>query len=142
MSDADHSHQGEAPGADDVGSVSDEAAKLFGALSGWARTHGTDFGHGVADFAAGAAHAAQEANEHIATGSAECTLCPLCRAVHVVRELSPEVKSHLAVAGASLMQAVAALMATAVPDDRKRDDGVEHIDLDGDPDEDWPEDFA
>ncbi|KQY63927.1 MULTISPECIES: hypothetical protein [unclassified Nocardioides] len=137
MTDGDDTRPGSTPGPDDVGSVADEAAKLFGALSGWARTHGADLGAGVGDLAGAAAHAAHDVNEHLATGAAECTYCPICRAVHVVRELSPEVKNHLAVAGASLMHAAAALMASAVPDDaKKRDDGVEHIDLDAD----WPED--
>ena len=43
----------------DIGSVAEEAAKLFGALSGWAREHGSE--------------------EHIATGAPECTYCPVCR---------------------------------------------------------------
>ena len=38
------------------------------------------------------AAAARDANEHIATGGAECTYCPICRTVHVVRQASPEVR--------------------------------------------------
>lgn len=126
------------PGPDDIGSVAEEAAKLFGALSGWAKDQGTDLGHGLADAAAGAAHAAHDVNEHIATGSAECTWCPVCRTVHLVRELSPEVRSHLASAGANLMQAAAALMATAAPDqgrDAGNGEDLEKIDLD----DEWPD---
>jgi hypothetical protein len=126
-------------GPADIGSVGEEAAKLFGALSDWAKGQGSDLGHGAADAAAGAADAFRNVSEHVATGSADCTYCPICRVVHVVRETSPEVRTHLAVAGASLMQAAAALLASAVPDDTTssaHDEGVEHIDLD----DEWPED--
>ena len=107
------SRDGTAGGPDEqVGSVADEAAKLFGALSDWAR--------GVDD--------------HIATGAEECTYCPICRTVHVVRQASPEVRTHLAMAAASLMQAAAGILAAASSDgsrtDGARRDGVEHIDLD------------
>jgi hypothetical protein len=101
-----------------VGNVADEAAKLFGALSDWAR----------------------DANDHIATGAEECTYCPLCRTVHVVRLASPEVRTHLALAAANLMQAAAGMLAAASQDgsqgDSGRGEGVEHIDLD---EGDWPE---
>lgn len=130
------------PGPDDVGSVAEEAAKLLGAFSGWAKDQGHDLGNGLGDLAAGAQRAAHDVDEHLATGSDECTYCPICRTVHVIRELSPEVKHHLASASASLMQAAAALMATAVPDeskradpthpDRRSADDIEHIDLEGD----------
>lgn len=128
-----------APGANDaVGSVAEEAAKLLGALSGWAREQNENLGASVSGLADGAAKAAHDVNEHLATGTAECTWCPVCRAVHTVRELSPEVKEHLAVAGANLMQAAAALLATAVPDQHRErsSEDIEHIDLDTD----WPED--
>ena len=124
------------PGREEIGSVSDEAVKLLGALSGWARQHGSDMGHGAADAASAAAEAMREVNEHLATGAAECRYCPICRVVHVVRDSSPEVRSHLAVAGVSLMQAAAALLATQIPEDKPapRED-LEHIDLD----DEWPE---
>ncbi len=104
---------------DDVGSVADEAIKLLGALSDWAKdtTHGID--------------------AHLATGAQECTVCPICRTVHAVRELSPEVKTQLATAATSLLNAAAGLLATSVPDQGGRS-GVEHIDLDDDAAE-WPE---
>ena len=125
---------------EDVGSVADEAAKLFGALSDWARDHGSDLGNGLSGLASHAAATAREVDEHLATGSAECTWCPVCRTVHVVRQASPEVRAHLAVAAASLMQAAAGLLAPAVPDDPRRaaarGEGVERIDLD----DEWPED--
>ncbi len=124
-----------------LGSVSEEALKLVGALSDWAREHGSDLGTGLSGLADHAAAAARGADEHLATGAPECTWCPVCRAVHVVRQTSPEVRAHLAVAASSLLQAAAGLLATAVPeDDRDPTTGVEHIDLeDEDIDRgDWP----
>lgn len=119
---------------DPVGSVGEEAAKLLGALSEWARDHGDDLGDGLSGLAGQAAASAREINDHLATGSAECTYCPVCRAVHVIRETSPEVKAHLTSAASSLLQAAAAMLETQVP----REDGapgergaqVERIDLD------------
>jgi hypothetical protein len=123
-------------GNEDVGSVAEEAAKLLGALSGWAKTHGGDLGHGLSDLASAAIH---DVDEHVATGAPECRYCPVCRVVHAVRDVSPEVRSHLMTAGASLVQAAAALMATAVEAEKDRGSGgVERIDLD----DEWPEDPA
>ena len=105
----------------EVGSVADEAAKLLGALSDWAKD------------------AAHDVDRHIATGAEECTYCPVCRTVHAVRELSPEVKAQLATAATTFLQAAAGLMASAARDQQARQGGVEHIDLDGlDDDTDWP----
>jgi hypothetical protein len=69
---------------------------------------------------------------HLATGE-DSRNCPLCRAVQVYRAASPEVREHLSSAAASLAQAVAAALATTVPDGRRS--GVERIDLT----EDWPD---
>ena len=128
----------------EVGSLGEEAAKLLGALSGWAREHAGDAGDQLSGLAAQAAASAHDLNDHLATGSAECTVCPLCRTVHAARQLGPEVTSHLSAAMASLVQAAAALMATAEQHATTTDhagrpaaratDGVEHIDLD----EGWP----
>jgi hypothetical protein len=124
----------DASDAPEVGSLAEEAAKLFGALSGWARDHAGEASDSLSGLASQAASAAHGVGEHLATGSAECTVCPLCRTVHAVRQLSPEVKAHLSVAAGSLAQAAAAILATHhdAPD---RDD-VEHIALD----DEWPED--
>jgi hypothetical protein len=116
------SDQGSAGGQDRIGSAAEEAAKLFGALSGWA----SDLSHNV--------------DTHLDTGAAECTYCPICRTVHVFREASPEIKGHLASAAASLMQAAAGVLAAAASSANaatERSTGVENIDLDGDGD--WPE---
>lgn len=128
---------------EDVGSVGQEAAKLFGALSDWARDHGTDLA-GVTEHASAAA---RDLGEHIDTGAAECAYCPICRTVHLVRQASPEVREQLTVAAASLMQAAAGLLAAAARSgEPRRPGGVERIDLDqgddpdGSPDGAWPED--
>ena len=118
---------------DQVGSAAEEAAKLLGAVSEWAREHGSDVGTafgGLADQVSAAAH---DVDEHLATGE-DCRYCPLCRAVQVYRSASPEVREHLATAVTSLAQAATALLATAVP--QQRGTGVERIDLT----DDWPDD--
>jgi hypothetical protein len=115
-----------------VGSVAEEAAKLFGALSGWAREHGGG-ASAMADQFAG--NVSEELHEHLATGSPECAWCPVCRTVAAIRQTSPEVRAHLAGAASSLMLAVSAMMATHPP---ARDGTVERIDLDDDVD--WTED--
>ena len=120
----------DAADAHEVGSLGDEAAKLLGALSGWAREHASEASDGFSSLAAHAAASAHDLNEHLATGSPECTVCPVCRTVHAVRQLSPEVKAHLTTAITSLAQAAAAIMAT--PEPRAADAGIEHIDLDDD----------
>lgn len=112
-----------------VGSVAEEAAKLLGALSGWAREHG-DGVSAMAD------SMTQDLHDHLATGSPECAWCPICRTVATIRQTSPEVRAHLANAASSLMMAVSGMMASA---SAGRDGTVERIDLDADSD-DWPED--
>lgn len=107
-------------GEPEVGTLAEEAAKLLGVLGGWAKD------------------AAQEAEEHLATGAPECSYCPVCRAVHAVRDLNPEVRAHLASAATSALQALAGLAAaTTGPGRSAAAGGVEHIDLDEDGD--WPE---
>lgn len=125
---------------EDVGSVGEEAAKLFGALSDWASDHGPELSHGLSGLAGQAAAAARGVGEHVDTGAAECAYCPVCRTVHALRQASPEVRDHLAVAAGSLLQAAAGVLAaTARGGDPGRRGDVERIDLDGDDDE-WPED--
>lgn len=102
---------------DDVGSVAEEAAKLLGALTGWAKDTAQDVNHA--------------AGEHLATGAPECTYCPICRTVHAVRQLSPEVRDQLGTAATALLQAASGLIAAATQDTAARP-GVEHIDLDDD----------
>lgn len=122
----------------EVGSLGDEAAKLFGALSTWARDQQGDLGEGLSGSAERAGEAWADLNEHLATGAPECTVCPICRVVHAVRETSPEVRAHLTTAAAALLQAAAGVLATAAPDESRaaaaRGAGVEHIDVEND----WP----
>lgn len=116
----------------------DEATKLFGALSGWAREHAETVGEDLAGLGEHASSAAAEVDEHLSTGAPECIYCPMCRTVHAVRQLSPEVRTHLTVAVTSLAQAATALLSTTPPDPAagRRPTVVERIGLD----DDWPED--
>jgi hypothetical protein len=106
----------------EVGGVGEEAAKLFGVLADWARDHGPS----LAGFP-------ENLDEHLATGAPECTYCPICRTVHVLREAGPEVRQHLAIAAASLMQAAAGVLNAASADPQHgagKPEGVQKIDLD------------
>jgi len=125
----------------EVGSLAEEATKLLGALNDWARDQGGGLGESVSGLSEHAVAAAHDLNSHLATGSAECTVCPVCRTVHAVRQLSPEVKAHLTSAAASLVHAAAGILATAAPAPSSDRGGVEHIDLD-DTAEDWPEETS
>ena len=120
----------DAGGEPEVGSLGEEAARLMDALAGWARQQGGEVGEGVHGLADAAARAVHDVDEHLATGAPECTYCPVCRVVHVVRSTSPEVRAHLSVAASSLLQAAAGLLATQAPADGQRESGVERIGLD------------
>ena len=124
----------ESEGGPEVGGVGEEAAKLFGALADWARDHGPPFaGAHLGDWPG-------NLDEHLATGAPECTYCPICRTVHVLREAGPEVRQNLAIAAASLMQAAAGVLNAASADPHHgagKPEGVQKIDLD---EGDWPED--
>lgn len=122
-----HDHVG-----DPLGSAAEEAARLFAAVSGWARDQAADVG------------------EHLATDAAECTYCPICRTVHLLREVTPEVREHLSTAASSLFQAALGLVAAAssaaaasgrasTSPGAARATTVEHIDLDADLDADSEE---
>ena len=141
MSDAEGPEGRPGPGAHEhaagphepVGSVGEEAAKLLGALSEWARDQGTDYAGTAAGAANSFAQTVHEVNEHIATGSADCRYCPVCQVIHVVRQTSPEVRAHLSVAASSLMHAAAGLLATHT-NGQSTSSPVEKIDLDDDTD--------
>jgi len=119
MSQDDDPSTDDSAATDSVGSVAEEAAKLLGALSGWAKD------------------AVPDLETHLDTGAAECTVCPICRTVHLVRELRPEVKEQLATAATAALQALSGLLAAATPEGRSPSSGVEHIDLDDTGD--WPD---
>ena len=120
----------------EVGSVGEEAMRLLGVFADLAKQHSGDAAGGLGHLAGQAAAMAHDVNEHLATDAAECRYCPVCRVVHAVRQTSPEVRSHLAVAASSLFQAAAGLLETLPqpPGDGSapRGPGVQHIDLDDD----------
>ena len=95
-----------------VGSAAEEAGRLFAAVQDWARTR---FDH-----------------EHLATGSTECQVCPVCQAIAALRQVRPETVEHLLDAAASFVAAVKSTM--PVPAPASGADGssrVQHIDVTG-----------
>lgn len=120
---------GAAPNGEPIGNVGEEAAKLFAALSGWAKDQGTDYAGTAAGAASAVSDALHNVNDHIATGGQDCKFCPVCQVIAAVRTTSPEVKAHLAIAASSLMHAAAGVLATQVPTDAKTSP-VEKINLD------------
>jgi hypothetical protein len=124
--------------AEPVGTLAEEAARLFAALAGAARQHGAGVGDGLTGLGDRAAAAIHQVDEHMATGADACRYCPVCRAVDLVRGTNPDVAEHLADAAQSLSRAVAAMLATATVDNRRPASpgpggpgSVEHIDLNG-----------
>lgn len=130
-------------GPEPVGSVGEEAAKLFAALQDWAKESGSEqaaaAGDAAASAAAGLAGAAKAVNEHIATGGQDCRYCPVCQVIAAVRQTSPEVRAHLTTAATSLLHAASGFLATQVPEERTRRGPVQRIDL-SDEDSDWEDD--
>jgi hypothetical protein len=109
---------GQDPRHEPVGNLGEEAVKLLGALSDWASDH------------------ARDVNEHLATGDAECTYCPICRTVHALRTASPEVRAQLTSSASTFLQAAAGLLSSASAGDTSSPT-VQRIDLDDlDDDED------
>ena len=98
----------------DVGSAAEEAVRLFAVVEEWARTRAS----GVLD------------DEHLATGSPECRVCPLCQAIGAARNVRPEAVEHLLDAAASFVAALRASVA-APPDGEpaRRASPVQHIDV-------------
>lgn len=102
-----------ASGQDRVGSAAEEAAQLLAAVEQWAR---------------GRAGALLD-DEHLATGSAPCQVCPLCQLVGAVRRVRPETVEHLLDAAASLVAAVRTGVAAAETAGPAPAPGVQHIDV-------------
>ncbi len=94
--------------------MADEATRLLGAAEAWARGRAAAFDA-----------------EHLATGSAECTVCPVCQAVAVLRTVRPEAARHLLDAAASLVAALRAAVPAGPP--AGPTPGVQRIDLDEPP---------
>ncbi len=99
-----------------LGSAAEEAGRLFAAVEDWARTRTG----GLLDGA------------HLATGAPECSVCPLCQAVHALQQVQPETVEHLLDAAASMLAALRSTLlgppggVGAAPDAGSR---VEHIDV-------------
>jgi hypothetical protein len=116
------------PGAhEQVGSVSEEAAKLLSALQGWAREHVSDYSRTASEFG----------SSYIADGSAACRVCPLCQLIAFVRGVNPESLEQLGQAAGSMLHALAGLVDAAHRSDTRRGSPVEKINLSDDP-EDTP----
>ena len=118
MTEGEQRGQDERP--DPVGSVGEEAAKLLDALQDWAKDSGA------------AGDQWRSVNEHVATGGQDCTYCPVCQVIARVREASPELRTHLAVASSSLLQAAATLLEARAPRPPAAEPQVTKIDLDDD----------
>lgn len=71
----------------ETGSVGEEAARLFEAVQDWVR------------------RTTDDPSPRIATGSAECTVCPVCQALALLRSARPETFAHLAEAMTALVAA-------------------------------------
>ena len=96
----------------EVGSAAEEAVRLFAALEEWARKK--------------AGHVLDE--EHIATGSAECQICPVCQGIGVLRHVRPEAVEHLLDAAASFVAAMKTAVATPPSTEHaRRASQVQHI---------------
>jgi hypothetical protein len=93
------------------GPLGEEAARLVEALSDWAR--------------------GQAGDPQIATGGAECRLCPLCQLIAVMRHARPETFAHLLEASAALTAALRSVVEGHEHGESARG-GVQRIDLDDD----------
>lgn len=104
------------PGDTHPGSAAQEASQLFEAVQEWARRTSTG--------------ASDRLGEHIATGSADCQLCPVCQLISALRTSRPEMVLHLADAAGSIMAAVrAAIDAHEREWSSRRAPDVERIDI-------------
>ena len=103
-------------GAAGHGTIGDEAVKLVDALQDWARRNFGD-----------------PATAHIATGAPECTWCPICQLIAILRGDRPEISEKVAEAGASLVAALRAVLDAAAagpPGPAAETHRVQHINLD------------
>ncbi len=94
---------------DHVGSPTEEAAKLLAAAQEWARGRFDD--------------------EHLATGSAECQVCPLCQGVAALRHVRPDTIEHLLDAAASVVAALKSSLTPQPPAPQPPAGRVQHIDV-------------
>lgn len=99
---------------DALGSAAEEAVKLLAAAEQWARSHAG----GLLD------------TEHLATGSAECLVCPVCQGIGALRHVRPETVAHLFEAGAALAAALRSAVQPTTDDAPAPGNPVQRIDLD------------
>ncbi|MFC4119417.1 DUF5304 family protein [Nonomuraea zeae] len=131
---------------DPIGTVADEARKLFDSIQGRATRQ---VGRTVFNsFTGGSGRRERDVWEEAVSESHDeyiCRACPVCRAIAAQRESGSDVTGHLVAAGGELFAAVrGAFDALSRPaprrpgdgrdrgdggDDRDRRDNVEHIDL-------------
>jgi hypothetical protein len=106
------------------GPLADEAAQFAAAALGWAQRMAGGIDPG---------------DERIATGSPECTVCPVCRAIHALRDPSPELAERVTKTVTDLAGGLAHALRVAFdghrhppadPDpDASATSGVQHIDI-------------
>lgn len=125
---------------DPIGTVAEEARKLFDTIQGKATRHvGKTVINTVTGGGGGGGRRERDVWEEAVSEPEHeeyiCRACPVCRAIAAQRESGSDVAGHLVAAGGELFAAVrGALDALSRPaprrprDDRSRDN-VEHIDL-------------
>jgi hypothetical protein len=94
-----------------TGPLAEEAARLVEALAEWTRDH--------------------VGSQPLATGSAECALCPVCQLIGLLRHAQPETFGHLVDASASLAAAMRSVVDSYASRPTARA-GMQRIDLDED----------
>ncbi|TCC05483.1 hypothetical protein [Kribbella soli] len=87
---------------DPVGSVAEEAAKLFAVLQNAAH-----------DAPPAAEDTAQDAGDHEHKLGPDCVWCPVCQLIHRVRNTSPETIEQLSTAAAHVLGSVRSLLEAA-----------------------------
>jgi hypothetical protein len=102
------------------GPLGEEAVRLVEAMSQWLSAQ---WARGGADLP-------------LATGSAECRVCPVCQILSAVRHTRPEVFGHLTDATSSLVAALRTAVESHAAHPADGRGGVERIDLDLDLDDD------
>jgi hypothetical protein len=89
------------------GSARDEAERLVAAILARTATSGDGFGL-LGESVAGLIGVLGRAD--LSTGSAECCVCPVCKAIAAVRDPSPETAERLAASAGDIASGVAGLM--------------------------------
>ena len=87
MTDGPRHSAGDRATDDPFGAAAEEAAKLVDALGQWLAARAAARPSDPVDLG--------YLNPHIATGSAECKLCPLCQVISLLRTSSPELAHRL-----------------------------------------------